>query len=448
MALNNRLGAFLKFFPMWKGHIWYKDYRNHLLELRKIQMKSPIDIVFLMVDHFEPYNSDGGDAFKKMHDWCENYKAISSQFVDSDGEHPQHTWFYPYDAPDDKILNTLSTYVFDGYGEIEFHLHHGFDTSDTFNEKIQKGLEWFNLSGAMTSAEETPKQNFAYIAGDWALDNGRGDDRFSGVNNEIEILSRHGCYADFTFPARGESSQPRKVNSIYYAKDDSEKPKSYDTGIDVEVNGIESGDLMLVQGPMYLDWQNGFFETAGFEFFEKYNKERITYWEKAHVHVKNRPEWVFVKLHTHGIQSAEVYENGEFLNLCKNLEEVYKKDENYRLHYVTSREAYNIVKAAEAGKSGNPNDYRNFQVQQPANRKLHVNKPYTLKTFSENHLCLQVHNNDIGVAISLNNEAGLKITGDYITRADLIFENGLLTGAEVDGQNCKFIENGQIKSLS
>ena len=30
----------------------------------------------------------------------------------------------------------------------------------------------------------------------------------------------------------------------------------------------------------------------------------------------------------------------------------------FRLHYLTAREAYNLVKAAEAGHSGDPNDFR------------------------------------------------------------------------------------------
>ena len=35
------------------------------------------------------------------------------------------------------------------------------------------------------------------------------------------------------------------------------------------------------------------------------------------------------------------------------------------LHYVSAREAYNIVKAAEAGMQGNPGDYRDFHLPPP-----------------------------------------------------------------------------------
>ena len=43
-------------------------------------------------------------------------------------------------------------------------------------------------------------------------------------------------------------------------------------------------------------------------------------------------------------------------------ESKYNYGVNYKLHYVTAREAYNIVKAAEAGKAGNPGEYRDFVI--------------------------------------------------------------------------------------
>jgi hypothetical protein len=54
----------------------------------------------------------------------------------------------------------------------------------------------------------------------------------------------------------------------------------------------------------------------------------------------------------------------------------------FRLHYVTAREAYNIVKAAEAGHSGNPNDYRDFAVARPANRVIFCDRLWRLLCYS------------------------------------------------------------------
>jgi hypothetical protein len=51
--------------------------------------------------------------------------------------------------------------------------------------------------------------------------------------------------------------------------------------------------------------------------------------------------------------------------MFKHLESTYNDGKNYVLHYVNSREVFNIIKAAEAGLSGNPNDYRDHVLPKP-----------------------------------------------------------------------------------
>jgi hypothetical protein len=48
------------------------------------------------------------------------------------------------------------------------------------------------------------------------------------------------------------------------------------------------------------------------------------------------------------------------------LEQRYNDGSDYVLHYVTAREMYNIAKAAEAGMTGNPNLYRDYELPRPA----------------------------------------------------------------------------------
>ena len=59
----------------------------------------------------------------------------------------------------------------------------------------------------------------------------------------------------------------------------------------------------------------------------------------------------------------------ELLN-CTQLSKEYNDGENYILHYVSAREMYNIAKAAEAGKNGNPNEYRDFILAKPTFKQL------------------------------------------------------------------------------
>jgi hypothetical protein len=82
--------------------------------------------------------------------------------------------------------------------------------------------------------------------------------------------------------------------------------------------------------------------------------------------VKGRPEWVFVKIHTHGFQSRSAIFSEETDALLSQLERSYGSGD-WRLHYVTAREAYNLVRAAEDGLSGDPDAYRDYQVKRPVN---------------------------------------------------------------------------------
>lgn len=47
------------------------------------------------------------------------------------------------------------------------------------------------------------------------------------------------------------------------------------------------------------------------------------------------------------------------------LETAYNDGRRHVLHYVSAREAYNIAKAAEAGREGNPDEYRDFLLPPP-----------------------------------------------------------------------------------
>ena len=374
----------------WKALGWLPEYLRDARRKREIYESrgGETHIIFMVVDHFEPSKRLGARGVEMVREWCDAYDAIASEHGDSNGRVPQHSWFYRYDYRNPECVQILNEYVYRGLGEVEFHLHHGNDSPEVFERTIREGLEWFNDLGAMISFEKTPQSRFGYIAGNWALDNGRRRPEFSGVNEELSILGNLGCYADFTFPAFGQSSQPAKVNSIYYATDDP-GPKSYDSGVDVTVGGKPSGDLMLIQGPLYVDWQSSYFESASFEDALPYFTGRLDWWLKAGVHVVGRPEWVFVKLHTHGMQSRASFLGDQLHRLLADLEAQCER-ESYSLHHVTAREAYNLVKAAEAGYSGDPGQYLDYDIKKPANRHLSVTCPYRLETAGPTDLALSL----------------------------------------------------------
>jgi hypothetical protein len=359
------------------------------LDLRRIGRDRPIDVIVLVADHYEPARSFGdAAAVESVRSWCAVYEELAERHRDADGRSPQHTWFYRYDYPNPGCVQALSESTFRGFGEVEFHLHHGYDTHANFAATLRDGLGWFNRFGAMRTAEPRPRQRFGYVAGNWSLDNGDGNASYSGCNTELLALRDAGCYADFTFPAFGSPAQPRKSNAIYYATDDP-GPKSYDTGTDVVLGREPSGDLMIFQGPLTIDWRAGRFEDGALETFAPPHPRRLDRWLSAHVHVKGRPEWLFVKLHTHAMQSRDTFLSPATDALFEAMETVWNRPP-FRLHYVTGREAYNLVKAAEAGHAGDPDDYRDFLIPPPANRRVYSSLPWRLLSYGPDRVHLEV----------------------------------------------------------
>jgi hypothetical protein len=241
----------------------------------------------------------------------------------------------------------------------------------------------------MLTAEAEPRRRFAYIAGNWSLDDGARDPSLGGCRAELLALKDAGCYADFTFPALGSRAQPRTTNAIYYAKDDP-GPKSYDSGVVVAAGRPASGDLMLVQGPSLFDRRRGGFEAAAIESFAPPDPRRLDAWTRANVHVAGRPEWIFVKLHTHGMQSREALLGAGLGPLFEAMQGRWNRPP-FRLHFVTAREMYNIIKAAEAGLAGDAGLYRDFEVPQPANRVVRCDRPWELLGHDATRVALKVH---------------------------------------------------------
>ena len=71
---------------------------------------------------------------------------------------------------------------------------------------------------------------WAFIHGNWCLANARRDGRNCGVDDELVVLHKTGCYADFTFAAAPNEAQPRFVNQIYWPTGDLTKKRAYENG--------------------------------------------------------------------------------------------------------------------------------------------------------------------------------------------------------------------------
>lgn len=345
---------------------WLPAYRRD--RRAKRDMPPPQDVLVCMTDHFEPPRAAGPKAYERVVEWVQAYRDAVAHLPDHEGRLPQHTFFYRFDFLDEACVRELAFATWEGLGEIEFHLHHGNDNEASFRERIRAGLALGARHGAMLG--HGLRSSFSYIAGNWALNNGAGNDALSGCDNEIGVLRDEGCYGDFTYPALGSVAQPRRVNSIHYADLQRRGREAYEQGPDARVGApVGEAGFLMVDGPLLLNRRRASLEYASVEHFSPYRRHRIADWIEAGVGVAGRPEWRVVKLHTHGIQSRGEYRGKALTDLYADLLD-WGVRQGCRVHFVTARELVNIVRAAEQGCTGDAGLYRDHQLPPPPNRIL------------------------------------------------------------------------------
>lgn len=346
-------------------HIWLAEYIWQCVAER-CPTPGTAHIIFCVADHFEPRWVKVGlqKELERVDTFILKYEKVASGHSDRDGKRPQHTFFYPIDEFTPEVFERLSRFCEKGYGEIEIHLHHDNDTADSLRKKLEDGKALFG------------KTRYGFIHGNWSLGNSRRDGRWCGVNNELAVLRDTGCYADFTLPSAPSDTQTRKINSIYYARDTA-RPKPHNCGADVRVGPAPDGGLMIIQGPLTLNWRRRKYgvlpriENAEITLANPPTPDRVDLWISQLIRVLGRPEWTFVKVHAHGAQDDNL-QDVYFRNLDTMfgyLEDKYNDGVKYKLHYVTAREMYNIVKAAEAGERGDPGSCREYEIVSNIDRR-------------------------------------------------------------------------------
>jgi len=359
-------------------HLWFPPYMKTVLarSLRPATSGSR-HILFCFVDHFEPFDARRTMAQNDqiVNEWLKRYPELCARHVDSDNVMPQHTWFYPGERYYPEYLEALCWLAQKRLGEIELHLHHDGDNEQSLRALLELTKSNFARHGALTTAGPISRVAYAFIHGNSALCNSRRG-LFCGVNDELRILHETGCFADFSFPTYPSESQPRKVNSMYYASSSPNTSRGFDHGRDIKVGKKERGHLLLIQGPLALTWRSrryGILPRVDVGDITGHNPPtpaRVQTWVRQRIGVKGRPEWVFIKVSCHGAQAADMEALlGEPAdNMYRELERLFRERPGYQLHYVTAREMYNIAKAAEAGCADNPNLYRDYIIPPYKNR--------------------------------------------------------------------------------
>ncbi len=337
-------------------------------------------VIFTVANHFEPSWSENGlldidTQRRRLDKYCEIARKTGEAVLGADKTKFRHTNFFPAEQYDYRILQILAEMQAEGLGEVEVHLHHGVKKPDTA-ENLWKTLTEYRDCLAEEhrllsrfAGDEQPK--YAFVHGNLALGNSN-DGKFCGVDNELRILQETGCYVDMTLPSAPDKSQVSMLNKIYECGLPLDEKIPHRTGRQVRVFGNQPELPLIFTGPLILNWTRRIkglpvpkLDDGALTANHPPDASRFKRWLSANVTVKNRPEWIFIKLYCHGFfdrdQSASIGETARRF-FSETIEHGEKTGE-YNVYFASAREAFNMITAAIDGKEGRPGDYRNYRLQ-------------------------------------------------------------------------------------
>ncbi len=351
---------------------WLGGYARHLAaSARRAPVRGPRHVLFAFCDHYEPLWGDAaadvGEA--RVRAWEEQYPKMAGAFRDADGRPPRHSFFFPGEQYAPSYLERLANLARAGFGEVEVHLHHDGDTASKLRADLERYLAAYASHGHL--ARDGGRPRYAFIHGNWCLSNARKDGRWCGVDGELPLLFDTGCYADYTFPSAPDECQPNIVNQLYWPIGELSRKRAYEHGERARVGDVRRDRILMIEGPLALARRPGKFsmriESAAVTAADPATPARVRTWVNQGIHVGGRPEWIFVKVHTHGAPESQAASllgaGGEALH--RELTTRYNDGQNFVLHYVTAREMFNIAIAAMEGFSGHPYQYRDHVFKPP-----------------------------------------------------------------------------------
>lgn len=285
------------------AQIWFPGYAKARLRDAFRGERKPGCVWLAIADHYEPYWGQPSDetARERVALWAQRWPEIAERHRDSAGNRPKYTFFYPQEEYRAELLDMLAGMTQAGIGDVEVHIHHDGEGQQNFLDRMSGFLETLDRRHGLLR-RHAGRLAFGFIHGNWALDNSRPDGRWCGLNNELTLLRDLGCYADFTMPSGASPTQGRILNTIYWATDDPERPRSYDHGAAVEPGKPAAGDLLMVPGPFCVRWTERLvprLEVGELAAYDRPDAYRVKRWIDVAPRIGGD---VFVKLFTHGAQ--------------------------------------------------------------------------------------------------------------------------------------------------
>jgi hypothetical protein len=354
-------------------HTWMRGWLRHLARnARAPKVDGPRHLLFAFCDHYEPLWGKASVEVgrERVRTWVEQYPKVVDPYRDTDGRPPRHSFFFPGEEYRPEFLDDrtgLASLVKRGFGEVEVHLHHDGDTAATLRPKLEAALRDLGEHGHV-SRSHTGAPQWSFIHGNWSLANSRPDRRWCGVDDELPLLFDLGCYADFTFPSAPDPCQPDQVNLVYWPTGDLTQRRAADHGERARVGVAHDDRLLMITGPLALvrEGRRLRLENGALTGDDPPTASRVRSWAAQNIHVAGRPEWVFVKVHTHGsIEKTSASLLGDGARAMHDELRAMHDTGAWRLHYVTAREMYNVARAAMDGATGDPARYFDHAIARP-----------------------------------------------------------------------------------
>jgi hypothetical protein len=367
-------------YPFWRA--------SEALTRQSAEQSAPQHLIFVVANHFEPsWNEQGAQLdwntqLAKLDRWCEQARAIGEAVRDADGTPFRHTNFYPAEQYHPRLLQRLAELQAAGFGEVEVHLHHGVEEPDT-EENLRRALTEFRDALALehqclSRLDESDAPKYAFVHGNLALANSAGG-RCCGVDSEMRVLSETGCYADMTLPSAPDQSQVARINALYQCGHDLNEAKPHRSGASLRVGAKEPPQLPIIfTGPLVFNWQRRMrglpvprLDDGALTANQPLDMARLNRWRSARIHIAGQPQWIFIKLYCHGFfhfdQPSMIGER--IRKFWEEASEHGERTGEFKIHFASAREAFNIAMAAMDGRTGEPGLYRDYRLKQIMRRE-------------------------------------------------------------------------------
>lgn len=351
-------------YPAWRAREWARRTRDS---------SAPRHLIFLVANHFEP--PIGPEGLPQLEKWCKLARATGNAVRDHEGTPFRHTNFFPAEQYNPALLEMMAGLQEEGFGEVEVHLHHGVEQPDTAENTRRLLLEFRDRLAeehhCLSRESPASSPRYGFVHGNWALANSAGG-RFCGVDSEMQILADTGCYADFTLPSAPDRSQVPRLNAIYQCGHPLTEARPHRSG-----PGLNVGDRptlpLIFTGPLVFDWTRRMrglpvprIDDGALAQNYPLSLDRLQRWREAHICIEGRPEWVFIKLYSHGFfewdQDAMIGE--QMKRFMSEAIEFGERTGQFKICFASAREAFNMVMAAVDGRGGSPGAYRDYRLRQ------------------------------------------------------------------------------------